>query len=138
MEVFAFTVFPILFIGMGCAVCFGLARLGGWHSLASRYGTISTPAFCETFRMQSGRVGIVDYSSSLTIRVSDLGIHLSVMPPFSLGHSPLLIPWSDISSQEPKKLLWRELISFNVGHPPIATITLPKKILEAGRQWIEA
>jgi len=49
---------------------------------------------------------------------------------FSFGHKPLFIPWTAIHNRRIVKFLWRESIEFDVGHPYITTIQLPKKILE--------
>ncbi len=86
--------------------------------------------------MQSARMGLVNYSSCLTVYVSKDGLYLSVWPMFRLGHPPLFLPWSAIQKPTLKKVLWVEMASFEVGVPRLASVTLSKKVLEAAKAYV--
>ena len=77
--------------------CFGLSLFGGWFFAAKHY--MATEEFeGETWNLQSASFGyFVSYGGCLTIGGNRHGMRLSVLFPFRLGHSPLFIPWSDIT-----------------------------------------
>lgn len=115
------------FIGMWCSICLFLSMLGGWNRLAKIFRTPSAPSG-KRFVMQSGRVGLVNYSGCLTIYSSSEGLYLSVWFLFRLGHSPLFIPWDAVHNAKARKFLWFERVTFDVGQPRIATIELSRQV----------
>jgi len=106
-----------------------LSRMSGWQKLAEVYPA-RTPPNGEKFNTY-GLVGKVRYNGCLYVFVSHEGLYMSVMFLFSTGHEPLFIPWDAIHNKRPKKILWREMVEFEVGHPCITTVQLPKKIFES-------
>ena len=74
---------------------------------------------------------MVTYSGCLTIYTSPTGLHLSVWLPFRLGHSPVFIPWSAVRNAETRKILWAEIVVFDVGSPRIAQLQLSKKLFDS-------
>lgn len=125
-----FALFPFIFAGGWCFVMLLLSRLGGWHRLAERFPGRDRQPSGRRFSMQSGRVGLVNYSSCLTIHTSAEGLHLAVWPLFRLGHPPLFIPWDEIHQARLKRLLWFRWVLFEVGTPKVATLQLSEKIFE--------
>ena len=127
--IIVFTCFPLVFAGMWCGVIFLLSMLGGWRDLAESFPDRGQP--CDrSFRMQSGRLGFINYSSILTIHSGPQGLRVAVLGPFRLGHPSLFIPWSAIHNATTKRSLWMETVSFELGSPKIATLQLPKKIFK--------
>ena len=118
--------FPLIFAGVWCGVCFLLSRVGGWHSLARVYRAAQFPRE-SGLRRQSGAIGWVNYNNCLSIDASPEGFYLAVFPLLSFAHPPLWIPWSAVHNITNQKMLWRESICFDVGSPKIASLTLPKK-----------
>jgi len=96
---------PIFFIGLWVVVCFLIAVIGGWSSLAKHYQS-QTDFSGKKWHFQSGRLGLSNYSSCLTIGSNYHGLYLAVFPLFRVGHPPLLIPWSDITTAEHKGWLF--------------------------------
>jgi hypothetical protein len=93
LSVFGFGVFAFLFFGM-------LWRTAvRWRYLAARYAG-QTGRAIETRRMQNGvLLGLSGYNSVkgiINIGVHPNGISFRIMPPFSLFHDPLFIPYDDI------------------------------------------
>ncbi len=97
-DIFLF-LFPIFFIGMWVVVSFLLAVIGGWSRLAEYYQS-QTDFSGKKWHFQSGRLGLVNYSGSLTLGSNYYGLYLAVFPLFRVGHPPLLIPWSDVTIAE--------------------------------------
>ncbi len=110
-------------------MCWSLSKTSGWQKLAEVYPA-RTPPSGQKFNTY-GAVGKVRYKGCLYVFVSHDGLYISVMLLFSIGHKPLFIPWSAIHNKQPKKILWREVVEFNVGYPCITTMQLPKKIFES-------
>jgi hypothetical protein len=93
LSVFGLGVFAFLFFGM-------LWRTAvRWRYLAARYAG-QTGRAIETRRMQNGvLLGLSGYNSVkgiINIGVHPNGISFRIMPPFSLFHDPLFIPYGDI------------------------------------------
>lgn len=126
---FIFILYPFLFVGMWCAVSLALAALGGWRRLAVSFPARTQPTG-RCFYMQGGKVGQVSYGGCLAICSSPQGVCLSVLLPFRLGHPPLFIRWNAVRNATTRRFLWTEYIAFDVGSPSIATMRLPKKVLE--------
>jgi hypothetical protein len=106
---FAGVWFLPLFVLMWLVITGGLARLGGWSSLATQFRA-SRPASGEWFRFVSGSMGKsafpVSYGGCLFVCVSEAGIALSILFLFRLLSPPLFIPWSQVASVEKKRLLF--------------------------------
>lgn len=115
----------IAFPLMWCGVLWFLAYLGGWSKLAENYRA-ETLEQGTAFRMRSGKVGIVNYGSCLTLTVCDSGLGLAVMLPFRIGHPPLFIPWSEFHDVCEKRFMFvLPFLQANVGKPPVARLQLP-------------
>lgn len=121
--------FPFLFVGMWCAICLLLSRLGGWRRLAESFPVSSGPSG-KCFIMQSGKVGVVSYGGCLTVHNSPTGLFLSVWWLFRLGHPPLFIPWSAIRNVRTRRYLWTENVVFEVGSRDVVTLQLSKRVFE--------
>jgi hypothetical protein len=119
--------FPLLFVGMICAIQMSLSVTGGWYRLGKNYPALKPPSG-ERFFGLSGSVGMTHYGHCLRAYCSPDGLYLSVFWPFRLGHPPLFIPWDAIREPRPGGFLRRGWIVFDVGSPMIATIALPKKV----------
>ena len=113
-------------------ICLVIARVGGWHSLARHYRASATPAG-KRLRMQSARVGWVDYSLCLNICVAEEGLHIAVWPIIGVGHPPLLIPWSAIRVLSVDDRWWRKDVTLSIGSPEIGRIRLPMQIVDAAQ-----
>lgn len=124
--------FPGFFVGMWCFVSVLLARMGGWHRLGEKFRAFG-PASGTRHRMQSIRLGLVNYNSCLTIHVSDEGLHLATMLPFRLAHPPLFIPWAELQKPVAKKSLWMTWIEVEIGNPRVVKVSLPAKVFD-GRE----
>ncbi len=97
--------FPIFFIGLWVMVCLLLSTIGGWSRLAEHYRS-PTDFTGNKWQFQSGRLGVVNYKSCLTLGTNDAGLYLAVFPFFRMGHPPLLIPWPDIRATESQDWLF--------------------------------
>ena len=95
-----------LFVLAGVGVWIGIglliSRVGGWAALATVYGH-SGEFRGDCLRFQSARMRWgTNYGNCLTVGANPLGLYLSVLLIFRIGHPPLFIPWMDISISEQK------------------------------------
>ena len=89
--------FPLMFAALWTGISVLVSRIGGWHVLALRYRT-SQPFTGQRFWMKSaGMRWGASYRSCVNLAATQEGMFLSVFPMFRIGHSPLFIPWSEIS-----------------------------------------
>ena len=121
--------FAIVFSGIWAAVCFVMAAAGGWRALARRYPATRPPGG-TLHRMVRGAVGAVEYNGSLNLSLGADGLYLSVIRLLKLGHPDLLIPWEAVTAREDRKLFRFESTRLTIGQPPIARISLPKRIAD--------
>ena len=129
LGILAAVAFLVLFIAMWCGVCLLMARIGGWSALATRFRAPEEPAG-ERFRFCSMKIGIALYRSAITAIKSDTGLHLSVIALVRLGHSPILIPWSEMKNPQARRVLGASWVDVTVSTPSIIAVRLPAKIVE--------
>ena len=97
----AIPAFLIVFPAMWSGVCFLLALIGGWRSMARRYryqGQSQPPMHYAT-----ARLGVVNYRSVMRVGADAAGLHLAVMVLFRVGHPALHVPWSAVGRIEKSK-----------------------------------
>jgi len=112
--------FPIMWVSISIL----LSRMGGWAKLAECYADRGDEQG-ETHYMRSGSVGVVNYSSCLTLCVCKNGLRLSVLFPFRIGHPPLFIPWDQFHRISEKRVLFFRSLDTYVGMPVVAHMLLP-------------
>ena len=115
----------LLFLLIG----FVLSVLGGWRALAATYRAVAPPAGMPR-AVRYGRVGVVNYNSALTAYVSSAGLYLRAIVLFRPSHPDLFVPWQAVVERRPARVLFFEAVELVVGQPRIATILLPKQILD--------
>lgn len=97
--------FIVVFIAMWFFVAIQLAKKSGWKNLAEQYSRHYVAPVTTSFSRGSGYIGKTSYNGVLRVCADSLGLYLKIMFPFSFGHKPLLIPWSDIKNVTDEKAL---------------------------------
>lgn len=103
--------FIVGFLIFWLSICFFLSRLSGWASLASHYAR-ERPPTGKKYYMQSMGSGysaffLVNYSSCLTIHISEDSLFLKTWWMFKISHTPLEIPHKDITVVPAKFLFFK-------------------------------
>jgi hypothetical protein len=122
----------VLIVGFSlfwCFVVWLISAMGGWARLAERYRA-TRPASGHQWWNQYGFVNRARYGNALNITTNESGLFLEVMPLFRVNHAPLFIPWSDLHDPAPTTFRRWDFIRVEVGHPTVATLTLPPAIFE--------
>ena len=124
----AFTILFLLPI-IWCGVVWLLGKISGWSRLAGHYE--SNRRFDGiAYRWQSALIGPISYNRALTITLMKDGIGLTIMPLFSAGHPPLLIPWTSLHSKGTSQVLFRKLERFHIGDPIQATLAVAPNLID--------
>ena len=130
--IFAFLAFLVFFLAVWFGSLFGIAMIGGWRGLATKYEATGPPQG-RRFEMQSLNLGnFTGYGSCVTMHLSEAGLHLRPLFLFQFGHKPLLIPWSEFGEARFGRFLWIRRYTFRIGGEKGQQFTLHEKIyLEA-------
>ncbi|MCH9809139.1 MAG: hypothetical protein K0U74_15545 [Alphaproteobacteria bacterium] len=75
-----------------------------WHPFAEHYGQVrETPVktkYMQRVIVHGDGFAHNNYGGIVTVGVSRSGVHVKLLPPWSVFHQPLFIPYSDISVTE--------------------------------------
>lgn len=119
--------FLVLFPLLWCGVSFLLAYLGGWARLAARFRAVDAPSG-KRLVMQPGQIGMVRYSSCLTLHLAEDGLYMAVFPLWRIGHPCLFIPWNEFHNLRRTKSLFVDFVKASIGSPPITTVVLRPRV----------
>lgn len=136
MQNVAFILPFVLLIPMWVGISHLLARISGWHRLATVYRA-SESAGGKSCGLCSGSFGVVSYRNCLLVTLHPSGLHICVLFFFRLAHPPLFIPWSDITIS-PTKFLWWGGVRLHFAQCPRVFFStagpLAKQLTEAKRE----
>jgi hypothetical protein len=97
----------LAFIAVWCGIVFFLSLFSGWQEL-SQYYRPPAPFNGPRFWFQTASMRLrVGYNNCLIVGANKEGLHVSILFPFRIGHSPLFFPWVDISVAEKRGFLLR-------------------------------
>lgn len=117
-------IFPLFWLAISCS----LSLLSGWSRIASVYRAEESPKG-RRYRMQSAKIGLVNYGSCLTIHASDECLYIKIWTIFRLGNASLFLRWSAINDRKKGGQLFK-VIDCEIGSPVIGKMTLPAKVFE--------
>jgi hypothetical protein len=87
--------FGIIFCALWCGVMKITAAISGWSRLSEAYAA-PQPFTGTLIRYQSLLFGYANYNSIIDVGVSPEALYLRLIPFLGFGHTPLLIPFSDL------------------------------------------
>ena len=102
---------------------------GGWLRLVDRYGTPQAPSG-TVLTKQTLQIGSVLYRNCTTLGIASEGLYITTW------RKTVLIPWSDFSGVTQGRLFWERVPVLSVGHPAVATITIPRQLLNQLRTFL--
>ncbi len=101
------------------------ARITGWHALAQRFPAAGEPL--NIYKRQNGGVGtigLVQMRGLLRVAATNRGLYLAFPKMLSVGHAPLLIPWSQLKLTDDKTVLGIHVLTLQAGDPRLARVML--------------
>src|SRR5947209_11357999 len=114
-------VVPLLAIGVSILLILNLARLSGWKRVAAEYATCTFP----THGLESwvtGRMGAFLYRN-LVLAADQGGLYMRTVRGTTVFHTPLFVPWKDISIGEGRNL-WFPMVRFTFSKAARSSIML--------------
>ena len=120
-----------------------IATIGGWRKLAASYAT-SRQSGART--RQSGSVGpwrLQGYNNILHVKATESGLYLATNRLFSVGHKPLLIPWTMVTWRGHSRVLLASAIKLDIsvpvdGAPPVKLRLKSKNLERYLSPWLHA
>jgi hypothetical protein len=104
---------------------FADARMTGWHSLAKSFPASSEPANVSKRQNAGvGLIGLVQLRNLMRAAATDEGLYLAFPKIFSMGHPPLLLPWSQLRVTDDKTVFGIRVLTMQAGEPKIARVML--------------
>lgn len=120
--------FVVFFVAVWALAVFLISAAAGWSRLA-RYYRATTPFTGQRWSGQMAWMGLARYRSILTVGADGTGLYLEVMRIFRIGHPSLLIPWSDITTEE-RQVLFFPVVAFQFMQVPGVTLSLTRSTAE--------
>jgi len=101
------------------------ASMTGWKSLASRYSAKGEPANVKRSQdADVGTIGLVRVKSLYRTAATDEGLYLAMPGIVSAGHTPLLVPWSELKVTNDSNTLGTRVLVLEAGEPSAGKITI--------------
>lgn len=107
-----------------------IALVSGWRRLAQSY-PLQGSFDGERWRMRSGKMGLANYGSCLTLGSDASGLYLAVLFTFRLGHPPLLIPWRDVTALPYRRFFLFQQVKLEFREAPSVSLRISRGLAEA-------
>ena len=117
----------LLVAALWVALGFGLARFGGWSTLATYYRG-ALPDHGLHWHFISARLGPVGYRQCLMLGADSRGLRLSMLLPLPFSHPALFIPWAEIDKLAPCRHALQPMVRLQVRRAPSIAIDLPRQL----------
>jgi len=125
LAVFFALLMGVFFVAFMSGIFFLDARITGWHALAQRFPSAGEPVMVN--KRQNGGVGLiglVQLRNLLRASETNEGLYMAFPKMLSVGHAPLLIPWSQLRISDDKTILGIRVLTLQAGEPKIARVML--------------
>ena len=121
------TLFLIAFTALWILMCIAFSMWGGWSQLTDRYrGTLSKAKAKWRFESASMR-RMAAYPGCLKFSVGREGLGISILFLFRVGHPPLLIPWTDITTHTSESRIIKK-VRLEFAKEPNVPLTISLKL----------
>ena len=106
----------VSFFGVWALVC-KIISLAGWKQLAKRH-TAFSQAEGDRFSGRSLRLSLLgNYTGCVDFHVGRQGLHISLIPIFSIGHPPLFFSWSAVRLLKQRQSFLGQRFLYDIGTP---------------------
>lgn len=129
-DPFSVPAYILFFIILWMGVCKLISATGGWKILARDYRANSLFSGRKLWLNSAALRRWTNYSNCVNIGVNKYGLYLSILPIFRIGHPPLFIPWTDISTEVVSRRLLLDVVKFSFAKQPEVPMILSKKLAD--------
>jgi hypothetical protein len=125
LAIFFALMMAVFFVAFMTGIFLLDARMTGWHALAQRFPSASEPAMVNKRQNGGvGSIGLVQLRNLLRASATNEGLYMAFPRFLSVGHGPLLIPWSQLRVTDDKTIFGIRVVTLQAGEPKIARVTL--------------
>jgi len=130
-----------LFVAQWALVSYVISLLSGWMELSRRFRDAGAyDSYQWPFQSVRMRTIFGSYGNCVNFGADETGLYMAVFRPFSLGHPPLFIPWSEVQvAAQSHGLIFKSRKLFLVRQeliPLLVRSSLAEKLQEAaGQGW---
>lgn len=128
LEPYSVPAYILFFIALWICVCKLISVFGGWKTLSQDYQANSAFDGQKLWLKSVAMRRWTSYSNCVNIGANKYGLYLSVLSIFRVGHPPLFIPWTDISTEAIPRRLLPDVVKFSFAKQPEVPIILFKKL----------
>jgi len=130
IEPFSVPAYILFFIILWMGVCKLISATGGWRILARDYRANSLFDGQKLWLKSATLRRWTNYSNCVNMGANKYGLYLSVLLLFRIGHPPLFIPWTDISTEAVSRRLLLDVVKFSFAKQPEVPMILSKKLAD--------
>ena len=117
-EPFSVPGYILFFVILWICVCKLTSAIGGWRILARDYPAHSSFNGQKLWLKSVTMRRWTNYSNCVNMGANKYGLYLSVVLIFRIGHPPLFIPWTDISTEGVTRRLLPDSVKFSFAKQP--------------------
>jgi hypothetical protein len=128
MHLISIPAYILIFIALWICVCKLISIFGGWKTLSQDYQANSAFDGQKLWLKSATMRRWTNYNNCVNIGANKYGLYLSVLPIFRIGHPPLFIPWTDISTEAANRRLLPDVVKFYFAKQPEVPVILSKKL----------
>ena len=126
MPNYVILIFIPAFILMSIFVLNSLHKKG-WNNLQERYLFQSNDFYGEKIKIKSISIDGLSSQNVVKIQISRQGLYMKPSIPFNIFSKPILIPWTEITDIQEKKVMFGKYKRLVIGKPFASTIDIPDK-----------
>lgn len=126
MPDYVILIFIPLFLLMSVFVLKSLHKKS-WNNLQERYLFQSNDFSGEKIKIKSISIDGLSSQNVVKIKISNQGLFMRPSMPFNLFSKPILIPWTEITDVQEKKVMFGKYKRLVIGNPFASTIDIPGK-----------
>jgi hypothetical protein len=127
LESFSIPLYIFFFILLWICVCQLISTAGGWRILGRDYRAAAPFDGKKLWFKSAGMRYWTNYNNCLIVGANKYGLYLAVLPIFRVGHPPLFIPWTDISTESTKRRLLPDVVKLSFAKQPDVPVIFSKK-----------
>jgi len=128
LEPFSIPAYIFIFIALWICVCQLISTAGGWRILSRDYRAAASFDGKKLWFKSAGMRRWTNYNNCLVVGANKYGLYLAVLPIFRVGHPPLFIPWTEISTEAGSRRLFGDFVKFKFAKQPDVPVIFSKKL----------
>ena len=127
LESSSISLYIFFFIALWICICQLISTAGGWRILGRDYRAATPFDGKKLWFKSAGMRYWTNYNNCLIVGADKYGLYLAVLPIFRVGHPPLFIPWTEISTEAGSRHLFGNFVKFKFAKQPDVPVIFSEK-----------